>query len=236
MGDQMTQIMMEDFAVDFSGAMLIFYLVYLAFMLAITVGSYVLQSVSLHTIAKRRGIHKPWLSWLPIGEMWIVGCISDQYQYVVKGRVKNKRKALLVLNIILWACVIAIYVLLGVMLVQAFTLESLPSVDHTDLFSILGPTTAMMGISLVMSGISIAVMVIRYIALYDLYTSCNPKNNVVFLVLGIVFSFLTPFFIFANRNRDGGMPPRKQPAPSDIPDAQWQPAQSPREPWDNSDE
>ena len=112
MGDQMTQIMMEDFEAGFSGAMLIFYLIYMVFMLAITVGSYVLQSVSLHTIAKRRGIHKPWLSWLPIGEMWIVGCISDQYQYVVKGRVKNKRKALLVLNIILWACVIAIYVLL----------------------------------------------------------------------------------------------------------------------------
>ena len=114
MGDQMTQIMMEDFEAGFSGAMLIFYLIYMVFMLALTVGSYVLQSVSLHTIAKRRGIHKPWLSWLPIGEMWIVGCISDQYQYVVKGRVKNKRKALLVLNIILWACVIAIYVLLDI--------------------------------------------------------------------------------------------------------------------------
>lgn len=228
MGDQMTQIMMEDFEAGFSGAMLIFYLIYMVFMLAISVGSYVLQSVSLHTIAKRRGIHKPWLSWLPIGEMWIVGCISDQYQYVVKGRVKNKRKALLVLNIILWACVIAIYVLLGVMLVQAFTLESLPSVDHTDLFSILGPTTAMMGISLVMSGISIAVMVIRYIALYDLFYSCDPDSSIAYLLLSIFLSVAQPLFLFLCRKKDEGMPPRKQ-TPVYIPEPT-------AEAWENAEE
>jgi len=54
------------------------------------------------------------------------------------------------------------------------------------------------------------VMVIRYIAMYDLYTSCNPQNNVLFLVLSIFFTVTEPFFLFFIRNKDEGMPPRRQ--------------------------
>ena len=78
----------------------LFYLVYMLFMLTVSVGTYVLQALSLYSIANRRGIRRPWLSWIPVGSTWILGCISDQYQYVVKGKVRNKRKALLVLEII----------------------------------------------------------------------------------------------------------------------------------------
>lgn len=175
---------------------LIFHLIYMLFVSLFGIAAYVLRSLGVYTIAQRRGIKRSWFAWMPVLDQYLLGCVSDQYQYVVKGRVKNKRKALLVLNIILWACVIAIYVLLGVMLVQAFTLESLPSVDHTDLFSILGPTTAMMGISLVMSGISIAVMVIRYIALYDLFYSCDPDSSIAYLLLSIFLSVAQPLFLF----------------------------------------
>ena len=56
----------------------------------------------------------------------------------------------------------------------------------------------------------IAVLVIRYIAMYDLYTSCTPQNNVLFLVLSIFFSVTEPFFVFFIRNKDEGMPPRRQ--------------------------
>ena len=78
----------------------LFYLVYMLFMLTVSVGTYVLHALSLYSIANRRGIRRPWLSWIPVGSTWILGCISDQYQYVVKGKVRNKRKALLVLEII----------------------------------------------------------------------------------------------------------------------------------------
>ena len=209
MGDQMTQIMMEDFEAGFSGAMLIFYLVYLAFMLAITVGSYVLQSVSLHTIAKRRGIHKPWLSWLPIGEMWIVGCISDQYQYVVKGKTKNKRKWMIGLWIVLFAIWVVMLVLLGVMAFNAISSAANGISEAAIENALLGPMLGMLGCAIPMMGIAFAVMIIRYFAMYDLYTSCNPQNNVLFLVLSIFFSVTEPFFVFFNRKKDGGMPPRR---------------------------
>ena len=60
-------------------------------------------------------------------------------------------------------------------------------------------------------GISIAYAVFRYMALYDIYKSLDPANCVLFLVLSILFGVTEPFFLFFSRNKDDGMPPRKQP-------------------------
>ena len=61
---------------------------------------YVFTALALFTIAKRRGISKAWLAWIPVADMWILGSISDQFRYVVKGEVKSKRKILLTLSLI----------------------------------------------------------------------------------------------------------------------------------------
>ena len=61
--------------------------------------------------------------------------------------------------------------------------------------------------------------------MYDIYTSCTPKNNVLFLVLSILFNITEPFFLFFTRNKDEGMPPRRQ-----------QPVyEEPREPWEQTE-
>lgn len=62
--------------------------------------SYVLLAVGLHSMAKRRGIRNAWLAWIPIANAWVLGCLSDQYQYVAKGRNKSRRKVLLTLGIL----------------------------------------------------------------------------------------------------------------------------------------
>ncbi len=84
--------------------------------------------------------------------------------------------------------------------------------------------------NLVSSALGIATLVFWQIAMYDLYTSCNPEKKVLFLVLGIIFGFLEPFFIFFNRNREWGMPPRR---PVEEPRYDYQPYESPEEPWNN---
>ena len=65
---------------------------------------------------------------------------------------------------------------------------------------------------MVASVASIASMVFYHICNYDLYRSCDPKNAVVFLVIGIIFPVVEPFFYLAVRKKDDGMP---QPAPVD---------------------
>ena len=62
--------------------------------------------------------------------------------------------------------------------------------------------------SLFVIAASITYSVFAYICYYDLFRSCSPKNAVLYLVLSIVVSITMPFFIFACRNSDEGMPPK----------------------------
>lgn len=46
-------------------------------LVAIGVVTYVMQSLSLYTMAKNRGIDYAWLAWVPIGNSWILGALAD---------------------------------------------------------------------------------------------------------------------------------------------------------------
>lgn len=183
---------------------------------------YVLQSVGLYTIAKNRGIRNPWLAWLPIGYYWVAGSIADQYQYVTNGQIKNRRTILLALSI----ATAVVSSLVSSMATGSFVLTT--GEINMDQIAALGSAGTLL--NLVASGLEIATFVFWQIALYDLYTSCNPKNNTLYLVLGIIFGVAVPYFIFFNRKKELGMPPRKpvQEEPH------WQPQDPPADPWDNT--
>ena len=85
------------------------------------------------------------------------------------------------------------------------------------LMSVMGPAMGILGLCLPVVGVSIAYAIIRYMALYDVYKSMDPDNCVLFLVLSIFINITEPFFLFFNRNKDVGMPPRRQPA-YDVPE------------------
>jgi uncharacterized membrane protein len=57
--------------------------------------------------------------------------------------------------------------------------------------------------------ISLVYTVLYYVALYDLYKSSDPRHDALYLVLSILLGVVTPFLIFACRNKEGGMPARK---------------------------
>jgi hypothetical protein len=80
---------------------------------------------------------------------------------------------------------------------------------------------------LLAAGIAIAAAVLRYMALYDLYASCDRNNHVIYLVLSIFLPATEAFFVFFSRNKDEGMPPRRKAEP--VVDAQ--PVYEQEEPW-----
>ena len=219
---------MEALAV-LGGVILIVALIALIF----AVVTYVLSSVGIYTIAKRRGIKNPWMAWIPVANAWILGSISDQYQYVVKRKNTNRRLILVILS--------GISVLLGsVGSGSYFDILANAAVGSDAATAIMGPVMAITGAGFLSTGVSIAYTVFRYIALYDLYSSSRPQNNVLFLVLGIFFGITEPFFIFACRNKDDGMPPRRTDNPYQQPphiqeENSWQPQQSQPEPWEKKD-
>lgn len=194
----------------------------------LSIAMYILQSLGMYTIADRRGIKNPWMAWLPVTNMWILGSIADQYQYVTKGQVRSRRKVLLGLDIALVALILVLVILFVGMFVNL--IFSVPEIDYMSdseiLELILTPYLSMMGVLLAIYVVAIILAVFQYICYYNLFASCDPEHKTLFTVLGILFNVTLPFFVFACRKKDLGMPPRK--------DAQPQPVLPPvEEPWNN---
>jgi hypothetical protein len=165
------------------------------------IAAYILTALAIYRISCRRGLNNPWLAWIPVVNCWLLGSLSDQYQYVVKGENKSKRKWLIVLNI-LKSVLMTLVVILAV--VTAGSLFA----DHPS--EVIGLVVALLGLVVPLVAVTIALCVIRYMALYDVYRSLDPANAVLYLVLSILFSPTEPFFLFFNREKDLGMPPRKR--------------------------
>ena len=66
----------------------------------ISIAVYVLYALGLYTIAQRRGIANAWLAWIPMGNLWILGCIADDYVARTAGRKPNFRTWLIILNVV----------------------------------------------------------------------------------------------------------------------------------------
>lgn len=171
---------------------------------------YFLQAWGLYTIAKRRGIHNAWFAWVPLLNRWTLGSISDQYRYVTARKVKNKRKWLLGLSF-----VPAVLTVVGFVLVLVFLFSLLgygySGASGWDAYawSGLGSLLAWIGVCLAIAGVSVAIAVLQYIALNDLYQSCDPANSTAYLLLSIFIPVSVPILVFLCRDKDAGMPPRK---------------------------
>ena len=202
--------MLEQLGTAFTAGDAIFQLGRFALMIA----AYVLRSIGLYAIAKRRGISNPWLAWIPVAWVWILGSISDQFRYVTKAQVKNKRTTLLVMNLIQTVASTAMMVVIGIAFAELVSMGIVSADEEALMTEAMILVFKFMALGLVLGGIALATAIIHYIAMYDLYLSVNPANAVLFLILSIFIGITEPFFIFFNRNKDGGMPPR-----CDVPQA-----------------
>lgn len=158
--------------------------------------TYIFSSLGFYTLAKRRGIRAPGLAWIPIGgTRWILGSLSDQYASLTGAKLRCSRHILLWGELVLTAAAIPLLVFA----IQLLT-ATLAGQDVTMQLMQLN------GVQTLLNLASIALSVMIYIALYKVYKSCDPKHAVLFLVLSILFSITMPFFVFACRNKDLGMP------------------------------
>lgn len=204
--------------------------------------AYILQALALQTIATRRGINKPWLAWVPLVNVWVLGSISDQYHYVTKREVRNKRKLLLGLSIASFAVAItfvavAVGITVNVMLSSGdFLTGILPGSDLSDMNPIIQATADNIGwfflliaLTIPLIGIAITLTIHTWMAIYDLFRSCDPSNATVYLVVSIVGGFVVSgvqtIFMMICREKDLGMPPRREEPVQPVVEYQ------PEEPW-----
>lgn len=184
------------------------YLIIWLVMITIGLVSYVLRSLGMYTIARRRMLAHPWMAWVPVLDLWTLGSISDQYQYVNKGKNKNKRKWLIGLAVAVIVCFIAYYIMMIVLSFKV-TVNSAALSEDQIISAASGLFTGFIIGYLVLLAVIIAMSVVRYLALGDLYGSSKPDHAMLFLVLSIVVGVTESFLIFACRKSDSGMPPKR---------------------------
>lgn len=194
--------MSSEMSVPFLAFYIGYFGTFYALMIGFAVVAYILTGKSLSAIARRRGIEKPWLAWVPVGCDWLLGCISDQYRYVTFGEESNRRSKLLKMNIFLMAIAVVILTLCGV-------IGAIAALGGSD-DAILVVALFMMALAYGMIPVAVVYSINYYKSMFDLFRSCDPDKSLVFLLVSIFASYPLPFFLYSCRNKDLGMPPRRE--------------------------
>lgn len=173
--------------------MVIFMLFLYIAVIGVAIADYVMTSLSLYTIAQRRGVPNPWLAWIPVVSSWTLGDIVDEYD----GRNGLKRKwrvALLVLSIIVLAAfVLTLAIVIGM-------ISSLAAMSNY--YSYYGyfensynPMSGVMGlivfmyIAVIAASIALtALTALKHICLYKVFESTVPEKSLKYML----FSLLVP--------------------------------------------
>ena len=184
------------------------YLTILGVVLVCCLVGWIIRSLSLHSIAKRRGIRNAWMAWIPIGSEWVLGSVADQYQHLVNGKITSRRKILMLLTVATGVVAVAYIAAAAVIGIQ---IEVEGRTDINPLVMIIP--------YLLLMGTVVSRLVFYHMSNYDLYRSCRPNGAVAFLVLGIFFAVCEPFFYLACRKKDLGMvvPQAEMPTYTELP-------------------
>ncbi|BDF59235.1 hypothetical protein CE91St36_20520 [Christensenellaceae bacterium] len=186
----------------------------LAFWIILAAVFYVFFALGLYTMAKRRGLENPWLAWIPVVYLYVIGKLADTY--AAKHMNKKTNYAVLLLGLIIGVVVLAIV---------------------TVCLSIFGGFRmyAIWPVFIVILILFIAAMIVYavfyYISLYRIY-NWHSESATVLLVLSILFSVIVPFVLFALRNGDNRyLYPPQQPGGGQYyaPQQPYQQAQYPQQ-------
>ena len=183
-------------------AMIIMYVV----VFAIAITNYVLTSLSLYTIAKRRLISNPWLAWLPIGNVWTMGSIADDYD--AKMNIKRKwRVVLLTLTLVVVVMFVVTYVLLFAMIFSLAINSYVTAPEAQDVIGIIIPMY--IGILLI-SICGVALSACSSICMFKIFESTVPHKALKYFLLSLLVPFASAICLFLSRNQGYSNTPANQ--------------------------
>lgn len=184
------------------------------FAFAWAVLNYVLTSLSLYTVAKRRGVPTPGLAWVPVIWVWTLGGICDQYDGT-RGITRKWRSVLLTLTIIVMASFLLVWILF---FAQAMRIASVYQYNYNYYNNDPGAIAQLVGtlsggfvLFLVAAAVAAALSICQTICIFKFFESCRPNDAVKFLLLSLLVPFASPFCFMSCRNYDLGMPQPQQP-------------------------
>ena len=161
---------------------------------------YVMRALGLYRIAKRRGIHRPWLAWIPCGRDWLLGCISDHYQSIACGKRSYFRFFLLFLSIVSESLFY-----LSWLHSLLFPLAFMSWNPNAPLYLLLieSPLAQVFPVLVRLSPYLVAaLLILRLYPAFLLYRSALPQYRFPLLILNILVPFSPAVTLFAVRNYD----------------------------------
>jgi hypothetical protein len=166
-------------------------------MVVVLLPTYVLNALPLYSIASRRKLKAAWLAWIPIGSDYVLGLISDDYQLLVLNNDKHRRLWLPLFQGLTVAMFVTVWVL-----VFAEMMREEPTNTAIVILVILGTVVA-----------TVAGAVIKWMATYDLFRSCEPDRAGMYLAVCLGVRFVMPAFAIVREimmllvsGKDQGMP------------------------------
>ncbi len=163
----------------FVGGLLAFYVILIAVF-------YIFSSLGLYTMAKRRGLENPWLAWIPVVYLYVLGKLADTYA----AQHMNKKTNYAVLLLALTAGMVALIIIMTIVL--SFGMLNSYACSFWPVYIIF---------LLLVIAVSVVYAVFYFISLYRVY-NWHSESATVLLVLSILFSIIIPFVLFALRNGD----------------------------------
>ena len=172
---------------------------------------YVMRSLSLYQIARRRKIKGALAAWLPVLDFWLMGRISDQYR--ARAKQTKTRRALTVVIVMVLVVLVDV---ISVLVIGA------GAAIGTEVTVMNGLAIGAVGLLALVGVLAFILEIVLWVCLYDVYASCRSRGAAAFLLLSIFFPVLQPILLFACRRHDMGLPmpvdpPVEVPADRDIP-------------------
>lgn len=210
---------------DFFAVFALVYFVILAIALTFGIVSYVLRSISLFKIGKRRGVRLYGLAWVPVASSWVSGSIADIHDRKL-GRDYKWRHFLLWSSVIVFVCAVAVISIYADLIVKMIAIADYLTEAQMDNMAIKY-VSRLIPFAIVASLISAVTTVFMYICMYKFFESCRPRFTMLYLILSIIIPVTHPFFVFACRNWDDGVKLGTAPEQPRIPEEAQPPEQSP---------
>lgn len=165
--------------------------------LVVGIVCYIINSLSLYSIAKKRQINNPWLAWLPVGKEWILGSIADK----CSNKDRKWSKVLLVLSVIVYAGFVAFFVMafvIGIIFGMTYQGGAEPPLE-----AIIGLAIPYYLVAVVIGICSMAYSICYYICLYKMYEEIVPEKPIKYLLISILVPFGLQGCLLKCRKKDG---------------------------------
>ncbi len=165
------------------------------FVIAIGLADYIIGSLSMMRIARKRGVSNSWLAWIPIASEWVFGSVVDDFDSE-KGSKRKFRVILLTLALV----VLALAVLMMIVIIAQAIMLSFGNTILTDEDEIV------LGISLYtailpLAFVSSAYEVLYIICLHKLHENIYPEKSVKYTVISFLVPLGRSICLLKNANR-----------------------------------